>query len=89
MKIFSLQSKISVFVWSIVLGIILNYAVVFRSIFGLYNCSVGDDCEKFLNLYRPFANQLASLFFWILASFIVLMVVRWFRERKTIKKINP
>jgi len=81
MKIFSLQSKKNVLFWSIVLGVIVNYAVVFRSIFGLYNCSVGDDCEKFMSLYWPFANQLASLFFWILASFIILMIVKWIRER--------
>ncbi len=29
-----------------------------------------------------------NLSFWILVSFVVLMIVKWFKDRKTIKKIN-
>lgn len=90
MKIFSLESKASLVVWSVVLGLFfdgLSYRIfVTPASFCLGFYAVGD-CIPAKSGF-PIRSTLVDipfllidLLFWILISFIILFAVRFFRKK--------
>lgn len=86
MKIFSLQSKTNLIIWSVVLGYLINYIILYRNLIVIYNCSSGSDnylCENVAKIFWPFQNQSSSILFWVLIVFVILNLVRYFKYKNS------
>lgn len=106
MKIFSLQSKKSLFYASLIIGLVLNILSMFMvvrnfssgaleymtkitfrgfplpvSTFG-YSGDIAVNSVKYANPY-VFIPFIVNFIFWILAVFIILSLIRYFKYRKT------
>ncbi len=84
MKIFSLETKKHLVIWSLLLGVFINYAITFKALQNRYNCAsiINDQIDCLESLSWPFNNQNLDLLFWILVAFIVLSLLRHLRKQK-------
>ncbi len=91
MKIFSLQSKTGLAAWSVVLGFLIDVVASLLTLNSYQpDCFLGP-CPKIYDFGFPFKNHelflgdlsvlFLNLFFWILISFIILLVIRRFRKK--------
>lgn len=90
MKIFSLQSKTSLAIWSLIFGL-AGFFILEIEFFSavLDQCtSTLDDvtCTKSLResygILLPFQNEYINMIFWVLISLIILSLIRHFRNKK-------
>ena len=89
MKSFSLQNKIktSILAWSVLVGLLISLVIGWQYFNAVLTCSdaISDlECNKKLSpLFFPFPYGLAyGLFFWILISFIVLSLIKYFKNKR-------
>ena len=87
MKIFSLQSKTNLAVWSLILGLLIyfvgSYLYFVRSLNDCTSTLNDSDCmQKLQTMLLPLGNNYYSLIFWILVVFIVLSLIKHFRNKK-------
>lgn len=92
MKIFNLQSKISLAIWSIILGLIINFITFLNSHKGYpITCVGGSSCggggefigwpfnyQITLNITLPF---IMNLIFWVFVVIIFLIVIRHLKQK--------
>lgn len=86
MKIFSLQSKTGLVVWSVALGILVNivlYSIYFMLSFRCLDVMDAVICMKPFNaiFFWLRYGDYTGFLFWILTSFIILFTIRHFRKK--------
>lgn len=96
MKIFSLQSKWALVVWSVILAFCI-YSIVF-GIYSIqaFNCALIKNDWSCFNVFNeryrvllPFGSMYqfiwANFLYWVLVVFIVLNLVNYFKKKKVPK----
>ena len=90
MKIFSLQSKTSLVVWSVVIGFVLNWLSYKVFVIQGKNCSdlLATVCLSPAQVGFPIRMSLIefplfclNLLFWILFALIILSIIRYLRTK--------
>lgn len=89
MKIFSLQSKSYVILWSVVIGYVLNFIAYKYTRASLSCLFAPTDCPDLKGgwpfLYEFYKNNYylvyCNLIFWVLVSYISLSLIKYFKNK--------